>query len=325
MSNILTTTFSGLNLSNPIIIGSCGLTNKAEKNKELEKAGAGAIVLPSLFEEQIEIQTRTGIFADCPKAIDFIDNAIDGISTTDYLNLIKESKKQCKIPIIASINCYRENGWIDFISQIEMAGADAIELNIFALNAEKKQQTDSIENIYLRIAQRVKKLVNIPVIIKMGKYFSNIVKLTADLQEAGADGVVLFSRFYQPDIDIHQLQVNSGYVFTSPSDIADTLRWSLAVNREMPDASLASCTGIHDWEDVVKCLLCGVSAVEICSSVYQHGNEIIHTMKQGLEEWMNIMNFDSLGELKGKLHYGKIKNPSLYERIQFIKYFSNRD
>ncbi|MDR1610125.1 MAG: dihydroorotate dehydrogenase-like protein [Candidatus Symbiothrix sp.] len=325
MKKILMTNFAGLNLINPIIIGSSGLTNTPEKNIALEKAGVGAIILPSIFEEQIEIQTHRAIWADCPNARNYILNSINEMQLEDYLKLIQDSKKLCRIPIIASINCYRENGWIDFVRQIEMAGADAIELNIFGLNTEIDQPADSIENIYLRITQKVKSLVNIPVIVKMSKYFSHIVKLTDDLQKAGADGIVLFSRFYQPDIDIHLMQTLSGYVFSSNSEIADTIRWTSVVSARLPDVSIASCTGIHDWEDIVKCILCGASAVELCSTVYQHGNELIQAMNRGMEEWMSSKDFKSLEEVRGKLNFGEIQDPSLHERIQFMKYFSNRD
>lgn len=325
MKKILMTNFAGLNLINPIIIGSSGLTNTPEKNKELEKAGVGAVILPSIFEEQIEIQTHREIWTDCPNAQDYIRNVVNGMQLEDYLKLIKSSKELCRIPIIASINCYRENGWIDFVRQIEMAGADAIELNIFGLNTEMDQPENSVEDIYLRITQKVKSIVDIPVIVKMSKYFSHIVKLTDDLQKAGADGIVLFSRFYQPDIDIHLMQARSGYVFSSNSEVADTLRWTSLVSTRLQNASIASCTGIYDWEDVVKCILCGASAVELCSTVYQHGNEFIQAMNRSLEEWMAIKDFKSIEEVKGKLNFGEIQNPSLHERVQFMKYFSNRD
>ena len=328
MKKILMTSFAGLNLISPIIIGSSGLTNTPEKNTALEKAGAGALILPSIFEEQIEIQTNKEICTDCPNASNYILNSVNEMQLEDYLKLITDSKESCHIPIIASINCYRENGWIDFVRQIEKAGADAIELNIFGLNTEIDQPENSIEDIYLRITQKVKSLVNIPVIVKMSKYFSHIVKLTNDLQKVGADGIVLFSRFYQPDIDIHLMQANSGYVFSSNSEISDTLRWTSLVSTRLPNVSIASCTGIHDWEDVVKCILCGASAVELCSTVYQNGNEIIQAVNRSLEEWLATQNYKSIeeiGEVKEKLNFGEIKDPSLHERVQFMKYFSNRD
>ncbi|GHT63447.1 diguanylate cyclase [Bacteroidia bacterium] len=325
MKKILMTNFAGLNLINPIIIGSSGLTNTPEKNRTLEKAGVGAVVLPSIFEEQIEMQIHKEIWTNCPNAWQYVQGAVNGMQLEDYLQLIKSSKEVCRIPIIASINCYRENGWIDFVRQIERAGADAIELNIFGLNTEIDQPAHSVEDIYLRITQKVKSLVNIPVIVKMSKYFSHIVKLSDDLRKTGADGIVIFSRFYQPDIDVHLMQTRSGYVFSSNSEIADTLRWTSVVSKRLPDVSIASCTGIYDWEDIVKCILCGASAVELCSTVYQNGNEIIPAMNRGLEEWMATKDFKSIEDVRGKLNFGEIQDPSLHERVQFMKYFSNRD
>ncbi|MDR2692230.1 MAG: dihydroorotate dehydrogenase-like protein [Dysgonamonadaceae bacterium] len=325
MEKILTTNFAGLDLISPVLIGSSGLTNTPEKNTALEKAGAGAVILPSIFEEQIEIQTGKNTWTDSPKAHDYVLNSLNGMQLDDYLQLIKKSKKSCRIPVIASINCYRNNGWIDFVRKIETAGADAIELNIFGLNTEIDRPENTVENIYVCITRQVKSLVNIPVIVKMSKYFSHIVKLTDDVRKAGADGVVLFSRFYQPDIDIHLMQANSGYVFSSNAEIADTLRWTSLVGAKLPDVSIASCTGIHDWEDIIKCILCGASAVELCSTVYQHGNEIIQAMNRSLEEWMLAKEFKSIEEVKKQLNFDEIQDPSLHERIQFMKYFSNRD
>ena len=323
--NFFETRFAGLNLPNPIIIASSGLTSSAEKNKELEKAGAGAIVLQSIFEEQIEIQTNTSGQIIVPENGEINRNIENGAQITDYLKLIQETKKQCRIPVIASIICHKVGNWINFVRQIEMAGADAIELNIFALCTENQGYDNSLEQIYLKITEKVKSLISMPIIVKISKYFSHILQLVADLQTAGANGVVLFSRFYQPDIDIHKLQIHSGDVFSSSTDIADSLRWTPIVSNKLPNLSIASCTGIHDWEGIVKCILSGASAVEICSTVYQHGNEIISVMKRGMEEWMNIMKFRSIGDFKGKLNTVCLTDPSLHERNQFRKYFSDRD
>jgi len=325
MMDFLKTKFAGLSLSNPIIIASSGLTSTAEKNKELEKAGAGAIILQSIFEEQIEIQTSAKEWVISPKAGDTGQNDEKGSKITNYLQLIRDTKKQCHIPIIASIICHKVGNWIDFVRQIEMAGADAIELNIFELCTENRGYDNFLEKVYLQITQSVKTLLSIPVIVKISKYFSHIVQLSADLQAMGADGIVLFSRFYQPDIDINKMQVHSGDVFSSSTDIADTLRWTPIVSHKLPELSIASCTGIHDWEDVIKCIISGASAVEICSTVYQHGNEIISVMKRGVEEWMASMNFCSIGDFKGKLSPVCLTDPSLHERNQFKKYFSDRD
>jgi len=323
--NFFETRFAGLNLPNPIIIASSGLTSSVEKNKELEKAGAGAIILQSIFEEQIEIQTNAKQGIINPKNGETCCDIGSSMQIAEYLKLIKETKKQCNIPVIASIICHNVGNWINFVRQIEMAGADAIEMNIFALCTENKGYSNSLEQIYLKITEKVKAMVSMPVIVKISKYFSHIVQLASDLKNAGANGVVLFSRFYQPDIDIHKLQVNSGDVFSSDTEIADTLRWTPIVSNKLPDLSIASCTGIHEWEGMIKCILCGASAVEICSTVYQHGNEIISVMKRGLDEWMNMMKFHSIGEFRGKLNKICVTDPSLHERTQFRKYFSDRD
>jgi dihydroorotate dehydrogenase (fumarate) len=305
MTKIFETTFAGLSLPNPIIIASSGLTDTVNKNKELEKAGAGALILKSLFEEQIA--------GKC-------DNEVE-----NYLQLIQGTKEQCNIPVIASVFCSKSDLWVDFVHQIEVAGADALEINVFALNTELSQEQDSLEKIYIHIVQKLKEIVNIPVIIKLGKYFSHILNLADRLHTVGAGGIVLFNRFYQPDIDINKLQMTSGNVFSSSSELSEALRWIGIINGRLPEVSIAASTGIHDWEDIVKCILMGASAVQICSTLYQHGNEIIAAMKRSLEEWMIGMHFHSIEAFKGKLNYASIENPTSYERNLFLRYFSNRD
>jgi len=325
MINFLKTHFAGLNLPNPIIIASSGLTDTVEKNKELEKAGAGAIILKSIYEEQIEIQTNSTTQIHSQKVNDVNGNIEKSMQIADYLKLIQDTKKQCHIPVIASIICHKVGDWINFIRQIEMAGADAIELNILALCADNTGYSNLLERLYIKITEKVKALISIPVFIKINKYFSHLVQLATDLQAAGANGIVLFNRFYQPDIDINKLQIHSGDVFSFSADIADTLRWTPIISNKLPNLSVAACTGIHDWESVIKCILSGASAVEICSTVYQNGNEIISVMKRGIEEWMNIMNFRSIEEFQGKLDMVCLADPSLHERNQFRKYFTERD
>jgi dihydroorotate dehydrogenase (fumarate) len=326
MDNIFETKFAGITLDNPIVVGSSGLTNTVIKNKELEKAGAGALILKSLFEEQILNESVSLLInEDYPEAGDYIFNYLKTHKIHDYLSLIKQTKEECSIPVIASINCYKEDSWIDFTNQIEIAGADALELNLFALNTELSQELDSIEKRYEHIVQKVKETVHIPVIVKIGKYFSHLVDLVNRLHDAGADGFVLFNRFYHPDININKLQMTSGNVFSSSGDVGDVLRWTGIVTGRLPQISVASSTGIHDWEDIVKCILSGASSVQLCSTLYQNGNEIISAMKRSMEEWMHSLNFNSIEDFKGMLNYARYEDPSLYERFQFMRYFSNRD
>ncbi|MDR0845466.1 MAG: dihydroorotate dehydrogenase-like protein [Tannerella sp.] len=320
------TKYAGLTLRNPLIVGSSGLTNSAKRNKELEKAGAGAIVLKSLFEEQIEMHihelTHT---SDAPEAADYVRSYARADQVGHYTNLISETKAQCSIPVIASINCYKADSWIDFASRIEAAGADALELNIFYLLTALDFDCAEVVELYTSILRKVKKQLSIPVIMKIGKNFSNIPSLVNQLKGNGADGVVLFNRFYQPDVDINKMQIVSGQVFSSHSDMGDTLRWTALVAGKVPGISIATSSGVHDWEDVIKCLLVGASAVQLCSAIYMHGAEILTQMLTCIEEWMHLVKYQSLSEFIGKLNSSNIENPLQFERAQFMKYFSGRD
>lgn len=320
------TKYAGLTLRNPLIVGSSGLTNNLSKIKEFEKSGAGAVVLKSLFEEQIEMQSDVLLEnSDYPEAADYIHNYVKANQVTEYINLIKEAKTQCTIPVIASINCYKADVWVDFARQIELAGADALELNVFFMETELCYKEDELIDTYIEIIRKVKEIVSIPVIMKIGKSFSNIPALVEILRVNGADGVVLFNRYYQPDIDINTLQIVSGNVFSSHSDLSDTIRWTAIVSGKIPGISIASSTGVHDWEDVIKCLLAGASAVQLCSALYTHGGEIISQILVCMEEWMHQAHFETIDEFRGRLNYARIPDPSMYERSQFMKYFSNRD
>jgi Dihydroorotate dehydrogenase len=319
------TKYAGLTLRNPLIIGSSGLTNSSKKNKKLEDAGAGAIVLKSLFEEQINMQGDLLMQStDSPEAADYIRGYLKANLVESYLSLIIETKSQCSIPVIASINCYNTGTWIEFAKQIEEAGADALELNIFYLCTDPAKEADKITYLYTSILEQVGKLISIPVIIKLGKWLSNIPELVNKVNIQGGKGVVMFNRYYRPDIDINKLEIISGDVFSSPSDLGDTLRWTALVSGIVPKISIASSCGIYKWEDVIKCLLAGANAVQICSTVYKNGLDIIPEILNGIESWMNEKKYMSISEFQGKLSFSNAKNPSMYERSQFMKYFSDR-
>ena len=321
----LKTSFAGLSLRNPVIISSSSLTNSAEKNKKLELAGAGAIVLKSVFEEQIMMQAHHMATYDSPEAGDYLSTYVRSHAIKEYIDLIQETKRLCTIPIIASINCFSSSEWTDFARTMQDAGADALELNILSLQTEKEYQYGAFEQRHIDILSSVKKHVSIPVIIKLGTNLTNPIALINQLYANGAAAVVLFNRFYQPDIDINNMQIVSGNVFSNHSDLSDTIRWTAIVSGKIPGISIASSTGVHDWEDVVKCLLAGASAVQMCSAVYTHGAEIISQVLTCVEEWMHQAHYQSLSQFQGKLNYANIPNPAMYERSQFMKYFSNRD
>lgn len=319
----LETSFAGLKLKNPLIAGSSGLTNSIQKIRELEEAGIGAIVLKSLFEEQIENHSeKLSQLSDYPEAVDYINTYIEMNHVEKYLDLIRAAKKISSVPIVASINCYKSARWVDFARTIQDAGADALELNLFVLNAGEFNDS-YLEDTYVHVVRELKKTIRIPLVIKMAKNISNLPGLVGKLKSLGADGVVLFNRFYQLDIDIKSMEITSGPVFSNPSDFSDTLRWTAIVAGRVPDFDVACSYGVHTWEDVIKGILVGAGGIQLCSVLYEQGPEVIGDMLTLMEEWMQQNNYSRIEEFRGKLSYANIESPALYERVQFMKYFSN--
>lgn len=317
------TTFAGLTLKNPLVAASSGLTNNISKITELEQAGISAIVLKSLFEEQIENHSeKLAQISDYPEAADYINTYISMNHVDKYLDLIKEAKSSCDIPIIASVNSYKLTRWTDFAKSIEQAGADALELNIFLLNAGEFED-GHLENSYLNIVRQLRKTISIPIVVKMARNIGNLPGLIGKIKALGANGVVLFNRFYQLDIDINKMELTAGTVFSNPADFHETLRWTAIVSGRVPDMDIACSTGVHTWEDSIKGILAGASTIQLCSAIYQQGTQIIGNTITCLEEWMDQNNYEHIHEFKGKLNYANIKSPSLYERVQFMKYFSS--
>jgi len=322
----LETKYLGLTLKNPIIVSSSGLTNSVEKIGKVVEAGAGAVVLKSLFEEQINYEINNAIFKgegfDYPEAVDYIKGYTHDNAVGEYLSLIKEAKAKFDIPIIASINCFSANEWVDFAQQIEAAGADALELNVFMVNTDKNSDPAEYEKLYYEVVSHVNKVVSIPISIKLGLYFSNLVSVVNKISVSGAKGVVMFNRFYEPDIDINRMSITSSEVFSSPADMRRTLRWVAIMSDKVHNIDISASTGVHDGEGVIKQLLAGATTVQVCSAVYKNGPEVINQMKATLESWMAEKNYTSIDDFRGKMNYGKIVDPQLYERAQFMKYFS---
>lgn len=321
----LKTTFAGLQLKNPVIISSSGLTNTAAKNEKLEAAGAGAIVLKSLFEEQIMLEAdRLRNPSYYPEGSDYLAEYIRNHKLGEYLDLIRESKNVCTIPIIASINCYTDTEWIDFAKQIEDAGADALEINILALQSDVQYQYGSFEQRHIDILSRVKRTISIPVIMKLGDNLTNPVALIDQLHANGAAAVVLFNRFYQPDIDIEKMEQVSGQVFSNAADLSTPLRWIGIASSLVSKIDYAASGGIHTPDAVVKSILAGASAVEICSAIYQNSAQFIGEVNSFLATWMKQKGFEHISQFKGKLNAKDVEGINMWERTQFLKYFSEK-
>lgn len=324
----LETKYMGLKLKNPIIVASSGLTNSVEKIKGLENAGAAAIVLKSIFEEQINNEVSHLINRDpqnlYPEAEDYIWNYTRNNSITRHLNLLSEAKKEVEIPIIASINCMSASEWTVFAKDFENAGADALELNLFFVPTNRLKSSEEIEQLYLKVVSDVKKQVKIPVSVKIGYYYTNLISMADRLVANGASALVLFNRFYEPDINIEKIEIITSEIFSSPADIRRSLRWIGLISSQLPKVEIAAGTGIHDGEAVIKQLLAGAQVVQICSSVYINGSQIIAGMISDLNAFMKKQNFKKIEDFRGRLSYKNIPDPLLYERAQFMKYFSGQ-
>ncbi|MBN2350528.1 MAG: dihydroorotate dehydrogenase-like protein [Bacteroidales bacterium] len=320
----LSSTYLGLKLKNPIIVSSSGLTNSAEKIQKLAQIGVGAVVIKSLFEEQINYEAGRMIAgSDYPEAGDYILNYSKSNTVDEYLSLIEDAKKSADIPVIASINCVSAKDWISFARQIEQAGADALELNVFFLPTEKEKTAQQYEDLYYSIVTEIKKHTAIPVAVKLGMQFTNILGLLDKLYFRGVAGAVLFNRFYSPDIDIDTLDFTASEVFSNSSDLRHTLRWVAIASSKVKNIDISASTGVHDAASVIKLLLAGASSVQVCSVLYKNGVTFIDNLIKGLETWMKQKNYSKIDDFRGKLNYGNIKDPTVFERSQFMRYFSN--
>lgn len=326
----LSTKYLGLPLRNPIVIGSSGLTNSVKDIVKLEQNGAGAVVLKSIFEEQIMLEAdwrmkkaeEDGLlYTEYSETLDYIDLHIKDKELGSYLELIREAKSKVMIPVIASINAISSLEWVSFARQIEEAGADALELNIFVMPFNFEKTCTDNENTYYGVVKKVKKLVNIPVSVKISPYFSNLGTVIRNLENIGADGIVMFNRFASPDIDINAIKVTSAEVLSTPQEMANTLRW-IAIMANRVKMSLAASTGVHDGESIIKQILAGATVTQITTAIYKHGPEYIPSLINFLHDWMDGKGFNYLDQFRGKLSQNASQNPEMYERVQFMRYFS---
>ena len=334
----LSTKYMGMSLKNPIIVGSSGLTSSVEKVKTLEACGAGAVVLKSIFEEEIMYE-----YADFMKTakeqygapqsfdydgqrnpIEYYDYIIREENLKNYILLIEKCKQTVSIPVMASINCFFHSvEWLSYATHLESAGADALELNMFFPPTDFKHSREAKEALYFEIAEKVTQAVSIPVALKISPYFTDLGPMIQRMSKTKIKGMVLFNRFFSPDFDIHTLKVKSSFVFSTPSDLAMSLRW-IAVMAEKVTCDLAASTGVHDGAAVIKHILAGADAVQVVSSLYKNGVEYLKEMLSVLEQWMGNKKFRCLSDFKGKMSQDHSTDPAVYERAQFMRYFGGK-
>lgn len=322
----LSVKYLGLKLKNPIIIGSSGLTNSVEKIIELEKYGAGAVVLKSLFEEQILMemgQSENQDYHDYPEAHDYARYYTKEKHTADYLNLIKEAKEAVNIPIIASVNCANSKEWVSFAKKIENAGADALEINVSLLPSDINVSSVENEKIYFDIISEVRKNTQIPIALKMSKYSAGLAQLIQKLSwTKNIDAFVLFNRYYNPDINLDKMKITSSNILSTPEEISVSLRWIALLSKDIK-LPLIATTGIHNSEGVIKQILAGAQAVEIVSTIMKNKASYIPEIIKGIEDWMTKKEYNSLSDFRGLMAYDKSKHTVAFERVQFMKYYSN--
>lgn len=318
------TTYMGMKLNSPIVVSACTLSEKTDNIMVMEDSGAGAIVLFSLFEEQIKkeeagfagaLWQTSNSFAE---ARDFFPAHEYNISTDAYLENLRKAKERVSIPVIASLNGITNEGWIYYSRLMEQAGADAIEVNIFFIPGEIEMSSAEVEHRYLNIIDNIKHTVKIPVAVKLNPYFSAMENMAYRLKKAGADALVLFNRFYQPDFDIHELTIKNDLIYSESNEIRLPLLW-LALLYGKVDISLAATTGVESATEVIKYLLAGADVVMTASSLYKNGVNYLVTLNRDLRNWMTGMGFDDIDSFKGKLSQQYIYDPTLYERSNYIK------
>ena len=321
----LSTTYMGLKLKNPLVPAASPLSAKVDGVRAMEDAGASAVVLYSVFEEQITHEQHeldhylVRDQASFAEAMTYFPDLGDYKTGPDeYLEHIKKVKDAVTIPIVASLNGVSTGGWTEYGKQMEQAGADALELNVYYVAADPTLTGAEVEQRYVEVLQAVKKAVKIPVAVKLSPFFSSIANMAIKLGDAGADGLVLFNRFYQPDIDLEKLEVTPNVVLSTSTSARLPMRW-IAILHERTKASLAASTGVHSHEDVIKMLMVGADITTMASALLKHGVWHLATVREALEHWLEEKEYESVEQLKGSLSQKSVKEPAAFERANYMK------
>jgi dihydroorotate dehydrogenase (fumarate) len=318
----LTTTYMGLKLKNPVIVGSSSLMQTLQGLKDAEKAGAGALVMKSLFEEQIRAEIgdvdAIGTQAHSEEYNYLISELEMQYGAEKYIELIRTAKKEVSIPLIASINCTTPKWWVQYAKQIESAGADALELNISIMPSDLYKTSLEIEKVYYDIVTEARQAISIPLAVKIGPYFTGMGVVARELCQKGADALVLFNRFYQFDIDIEKMEIKGANWFSHPNEMNLSLRW-ISILAGKISCDLSATTGIHDAEGVIKQLLAGATTVQIVSTLFLNKFSQIGKILDGVAQWMEKHGFHSVEDFRGKLSQAKHPTPEVFERLQYIK------
>lgn len=321
----LTTTYLGLKLRSPLVVSASPLSEDVDNIKRMEDAGASAVVLYSLFEEQLRhdrlelnhnLQQGTESFAESltyfPEPDEF------RLGPEEYLKHIAAAKKATQIPIIASLNGSSVGGWTEYAKQIQKAGADALELNIYSIPTDMDMSGEIVEDNYLNILRAVKSEVTIPVAVKLSPFFSNFANMAKRFDQAGANGLVLFNRFYQPDVELESLEIKPNLLLSTPMAMRLPLRWIALLHGKLK-ASLAATSGVHRASDALKMIMVGADVTMLCSTIIRHGTPQIGMMERDMVDWMEEHEYESISQMKGSLSQKNCAEPAAFERAQYMK------
>jgi len=321
----LKTSYLGIELPHPLMPGASPLAHDLDKVRELEEAGAAAIVMPSLFEEQLtgdqlgaahHYESHAESFAEAqsylPSPTEF------ALGPDDYLEQIQAIKRETDLVVIGSLNGVTPSGWLEYGRLIEQAGADALELNVYYVASDPTETTEEIEAHILEVIRTVCGAVSIPVAVKLSPFFSALANLAASIEEAGARGLVLFNRFYQPDLDVAELEVVPRLHLSSPEELPLRLHW-LAILSGQRRLDLAASGGVHRAADAVRAIAAGAHTVQMVSALLRHGPKHLQIVLQGLREWLEEYEYDSLGQARGALSYERCPDPTAYQRLNYVK------
>ncbi|HBA82847.1 MAG TPA: dihydroorotate dehydrogenase-like protein [Verrucomicrobia bacterium] len=321
----LRTKYMGMELKNPLVPSASPLSQKLDDIKKMEDAGASAVVMFSIFEEQIHhdaealdhlLTAGTESFAEALSY--FPDLGQYAVGPEGYLELISKASQAVQIPIIGSLNGVSHEGWIDYAKKIQEAGAKAIELNVYYVATNPRMSSSNVEKMYVEVLKAVKAAVTIPVAIKLSPFFSSVAHVARKLDRAGADALVMFNRFYQPDFNLDELSVEPSLVLSASDELRLPLRW-IAILHKKVKTSIAATTGIHTGQDMAKCILAGADVAMTTSALLKHGIGHIGTMLGELTAWMEAKEYDSVKQMKGAMSQKKVGNPAAFERANYIK------
>ncbi len=316
----LQTSYMGLELKNPVVVASSGLTDSLKKVKKL--GGAGALVLKSLFEEDIANAVAgdgaAGALELHPEAMDYVQQLGMLQKPNSYLELVEKAVQEMDVPIIASLNCSSEEWWLDYAQRIERMGAHGLELNLSPLPMSLKKKAAEIEDELVKLVVKCVEILSIPLAVKVGNNYTALPNFLSRLERAGAKGIVIFNRYYRPDIDLEALRFRHGQPLSSEEEYSDTLRWVGLLSEEL-EADLAATTGIHSAQTALKMILAGAGAVQLCSVLYRKGVSSLQTILQEMEEWMDKKGYSNIPDMRGLLALKDKEERSHYQRLQYVK------